>query len=297
MNPYSRASALCLLVAACLTGACRPQRPEAAPTRMIEPRLAGPAGVVVDAPNATSVRLLETLGRAHIGRRVLHQHPDGELTEDPIWRWASTPDRYLDSALRFAVASNPDIRLVDVSSAPSLAVTVVAWQLESGLKPAADRGRRGPADDDRPDDPFGDHPRRGTGRGRPAWRPGRGSRPPPGASRLRQPLACEAPRAHDARSAKHSNPRRRRYVPWAHGHACLVGRNLLVHRFNEELGTGRVTAIEGRVLVVHFQDAGVTLRFAAGSDALAPGNEAPAGAIARCWSASPPATSTRPTTG
>ena len=42
----------------------------------------------------------------------------------------------------------------------------------------------------------------------------------------------------------------------------------LTHRFNPELGTGRVTAIEGRVLVVHFPHAGATLRLAAKSDAL-----------------------------
>ena len=140
---------LVLLAAACLGAACRAQlqRPETVPARMIEPRLVEPAGVVADAPNATSVRLLETQGRAHIGRRVLHQQPDGEVTEDPVWLWTSTPDRYLDSALRLAIASNPDIRLVDVSSAPSLAVTLVAWQLEAGAEPAAGRGRRGPGDD------------------------------------------------------------------------------------------------------------------------------------------------------
>jgi hypothetical protein len=63
---------------------------------------------------------------------VLHQQPDGEVTEDPVWLWTSTPDRYLDSALRLAIASSPDIRLVDASGTTSLAVTVLAWQLESG---------------------------------------------------------------------------------------------------------------------------------------------------------------------
>ena len=49
----------------------------------------------------------------------------------------------------------------------------------------------------------------------------------------------------------------------------------LTHRFNPELGTGHVTAIEGRVLVVHFPLAGATLRLAAGNDALVPGAEPP----------------------
>ena len=52
-------------------------------------------------------------------------------------------------------------------------------------------------------------------------------------------------------------------------HAWSVGDHL-THRFNPELGTGRVTAIEGRVLAVHFQQAGTTLRLAASSDALVP---------------------------
>jgi hypothetical protein len=120
------------LLLACLTVACALPRPETVATRMIEPRLAEASGVVADAPNAASVRLLDTQIRAHIGRRLLHQQPDGELTEDDVWRWTSTPDRYLDSALRLAIASNPELRQVDASSASSLAVTVLAWQIESG---------------------------------------------------------------------------------------------------------------------------------------------------------------------
>jgi ATP-dependent helicase HepA len=52
-------------------------------------------------------------------------------------------------------------------------------------------------------------------------------------------------------------------------HAWSVGDHL-THRFNPELGAGRVTAIEGRVLVVHFPQHGTTLRLAASSDALVP---------------------------
>jgi ATP-dependent helicase HepA len=43
----------------------------------------------------------------------------------------------------------------------------------------------------------------------------------------------------------------------------------LTHRFNPELGVGRVTAVEGRALVVQFTRTGKTLRIAANSDALA----------------------------
>jgi hypothetical protein len=135
MNLISRSRlVVVLLTAATLVVGCRLQlqRPETVPARMIEPRQAEPAAAVADSPSATSVRLLETHGQSHIGRRVLHRRPDGEVTEDPIWLWTSTPDRYLDSALRLAIASSPDIRLVNVSTAASLAVTVLAWQLESG---------------------------------------------------------------------------------------------------------------------------------------------------------------------
>jgi hypothetical protein len=52
-------------------------------------------------------------------------------------------------------------------------------------------------------------------------------------------------------------------------HAWSVGDHL-THRFNSELGTGCVTAIEGRILLVHFPQGGATLRLAAASDALVP---------------------------
>ena len=44
----------------------------------------------------------------------------------------------------------------------------------------------------------------------------------------------------------------------------------LTHRFNPELGIGRVTAVEGRTLVVDFPRAKTTLRLAASTDALIP---------------------------
>jgi ATP-dependent helicase HepA len=50
-------------------------------------------------------------------------------------------------------------------------------------------------------------------------------------------------------------------LPWKTG-------DHLTHRFNPELGVGRVTAVEGRALVVEFARAGTTLRIAASSDAL-----------------------------
>ena len=112
---------------ACLGGVgCQLHRPATTPIRMIEPQLlepqlAEPAKLVPKAPNGISMRLLDTEARGHIGRRVLHQQPDGELTEDPVWRWSSAPDRYLDTALR----------LVEVGDASVLAPTLLVWNLES----------------------------------------------------------------------------------------------------------------------------------------------------------------------
>ena len=133
MIRHSKHGMLVVLAVACLGGGCRVriERPDTVPVRMIEPQLIEPAAVAADAPNAATVRLLETQSRGHIGHRLLHQQPGGEVTEDPVWLWASTPDRYLDSAVRYAIGSSPDIRLVDVGSAPSLAVTLVAWQIEA----------------------------------------------------------------------------------------------------------------------------------------------------------------------
>jgi hypothetical protein len=92
------------------------------PTAAVQPRSSAPT---------MSLRLLDTRARGHIGYRLLHQQAGGELTEDPIWRWSSTPDRYLDTALRLALASRPDVRLVDTGNAPAIAVTLLVWQLES----------------------------------------------------------------------------------------------------------------------------------------------------------------------
>lgn len=128
----------CLLLTVVCLGAvaCHLRRPKTTPTRMIEPQLLEPqppepAKQVSKAPNAAAVRLLDTQARGHIGRRVLHQQPDGELTEDSVWRWSSAPDRYLDTALRIEVASSPDMRLVDAGRAPALAATLLVWDLES----------------------------------------------------------------------------------------------------------------------------------------------------------------------
>jgi hypothetical protein len=99
--------------------------------QLLEPQLPEPVTQVTKAPDATSVRLLDTQARGHIGRRVLHQQPNGELTEDAVWRWASAPDRYLDTALRLEAASSPNVRLVDTGRAPALAATLLVWDLES----------------------------------------------------------------------------------------------------------------------------------------------------------------------
>jgi hypothetical protein len=126
---------------ACAGGSgCQLRRPDVITARMIEPRLIEPDDSATAsssshqenrAVGAIPVRLLETQARAHIGRRLLHQEANGEIVEDPAWRWSSAPSRYLDSALRLAFSSSPGVRLVDSGNAMAIAVTLVAWHLDA----------------------------------------------------------------------------------------------------------------------------------------------------------------------
>jgi hypothetical protein len=133
-----RSGTYVLVTIACLGEiGCQVQlrRPNTTPTRMIEPQVLEPqqslpAPQVKKAADATPIRLLDTQALGHIGRPLLHQQANGELTEDGVWRWSSAPDRYLDTALRLAIESNPNLRLVDTSRAPELAATVLVWNLE-----------------------------------------------------------------------------------------------------------------------------------------------------------------------
>jgi len=102
---------------------------------MIEPQIVEPPPQGSTATTATPVRLLETQSRGHIGRRVLHQLPDGELAEDPVWRWSSSPDRYLETALRLELESRSDLRVVDSGNALTVGVTLLAWHVESAGSP------------------------------------------------------------------------------------------------------------------------------------------------------------------
>jgi len=123
----------CFLVAVIGMGAvgCQLKRPNTVPARMIEPQLIESLDQVSKAPGATPIRLLETQARGHIGRRVLHQLPNGELAEDAVWRWSSLPEQYLDTAIRQEVESNPNLLLIDNASAPAVAATLLVWDLES----------------------------------------------------------------------------------------------------------------------------------------------------------------------
>ena len=127
-----------ILAAGVLVGsACSLRRPDVLPARMIEPEIPEqPAQAVpaerVPASSVVAVRLLETQARAQIGRKLLHQRADGELVEDPVWRWSSMPARYLDSALRVALTSSTELRLVDTPNVPTVGVTLTAWRIEGG---------------------------------------------------------------------------------------------------------------------------------------------------------------------
>jgi len=141
MTRASRSGHYLLVAFACVGGfACQLRRPHTMPSRMIEPQLldsglSEPPKQATKAPDAASVRLLDAQARGHIGRRVLHQQQNGELTQDSVWWWSSAPDRYLDTALRLEVASRPDVRLVDRDRAPDLAATLLVWDLESQGEP------------------------------------------------------------------------------------------------------------------------------------------------------------------
>src|SRR5262249_10225094 len=116
----SRSGACLLLAIVCLGGAACLRRPTTPPSRMLEPQLLEPQLSVstrqaTKAANVTPVRLLDTQARGHIGRHLLHQQPNGELTQDAVWRWSSAPDRYLDTALRLEMAASPAVRLVDAA--------------------------------------------------------------------------------------------------------------------------------------------------------------------------------------
>ena len=132
-----RQSPLVLIVAlACLVGpACRLRRPDVSPVRVIEPQLVESVRHETTAPNALPIRLLDPHSRGHIGHRLIRQLPGGELTEDPVWRWSSMPDRYLETALRLELETRPDLRLVDSGNALVLAVTLLTWQVEAADSP------------------------------------------------------------------------------------------------------------------------------------------------------------------
>ena len=126
----SKSCAVLMLASGCGLS-CSLRRPDVISARVIEPQLPEASVQQTTPSNPVPVRLLETQARGHIGRRLLHQQSNGELTEDAVWRWASTPDRYLDAALRAELASNSEVRLVDAGSAPALAATLLVWDLES----------------------------------------------------------------------------------------------------------------------------------------------------------------------
>lgn len=136
MRRLTRSRLLLLLALACLGApGCRLRRPDAQLGRMIEPQIVEPPPQGSTATIVTPVRLLDTQSRGHIGRRVLHQLPDGELAEDPVWRWSSSPDRYLETALRLELESRSDLRVVDSGTALTVGVTLLAWHVESAGSP------------------------------------------------------------------------------------------------------------------------------------------------------------------
>jgi hypothetical protein len=105
------------------------QRPDVPPARTLDPPLVDGAGTpVAPSPDATPLRLVPVQSR--VGRRLLHQRPDGERVEDAVWSWAQTPDRYLDTTLHLAAAADAKVRVVDRADVPALAATILSLHLE-----------------------------------------------------------------------------------------------------------------------------------------------------------------------
>ncbi len=98
-------------------------------TQTVFPRMR--AQVIGNPVTGEAYLLLDTQRRGHIGHALLHQRPDGEVVEDPAWRWSAAPDRYLDTALRYELSSAPGLRPVDSGPAQAVAVTLLSWHLES----------------------------------------------------------------------------------------------------------------------------------------------------------------------
>lgn len=137
MPNLHRSGFLLVLASVGLAGiGCELRRPNTPPIRtiepqMLEPRLAESVKPTTNSAKTLSIRLLDTQASEHIGRRLLHRQPSGELTEDSVWRWSSNPETYLDTALRLGIEATPDLRLVDSDRVPALAAKLLDWDLES----------------------------------------------------------------------------------------------------------------------------------------------------------------------
>jgi hypothetical protein len=137
MTHAFRVATLLVTTIVCLSATgCRLRRPASVPVRTIEPQLLEPQiekpeKQVTKAPDATPIRLLDTNVQGSMGRHVVHQQANGELLTDPVWRWSAPPERYLDMALRMQLEASPSMRRVDSSGAPTLAATLLVWDLES----------------------------------------------------------------------------------------------------------------------------------------------------------------------
>jgi hypothetical protein len=93
---------------------------------MIEPRLVEPWVQAALAANAAPLRLIETQAIAHLGRRLLTG------SQRRARRGSAMAMVVLARSIPGLGASNPDLRLVDSRNSPALAVTLLAFQLESG---------------------------------------------------------------------------------------------------------------------------------------------------------------------
>jgi hypothetical protein len=111
----------------------RLQPPDRPTPRTLDPRLpTEETQPVAASSDALRVRLLDTRSLLPAGFSILRRAPDGEVTEDPNWSWSVTPSALFDRALRLTAAADRDIELVDRSTVPTVAATLLSLHLELG---------------------------------------------------------------------------------------------------------------------------------------------------------------------
>ncbi|MDA3961364.1 MAG: ABC-type transport auxiliary lipoprotein family protein [Planctomycetota bacterium] len=90
---------------------------------------------VAPSADARVVRIARVDAREHLRHAVLTRSQDGELIPDPVWRWSTTPDRYLAEFLPLIASSLSEVRVEETIEATELRITLTAFDLVPGDQP------------------------------------------------------------------------------------------------------------------------------------------------------------------